>query len=94
MKQWNNEAIEQSILKTLAYADIFGWPVMENEILLKMQNAKIKNALKKLIENKIIGYSQNYYFLYGKDKLVERRLQREKWAREKLVIAKKAAATR
>ncbi len=79
--------IEKSILKTLAYGDVFGWPVREDEIFTKVQgprskvqgyNLKLKTNLKKLLKEKKIEYKNGFYFLPGREENVEKRLQREK----------------
>jgi hypothetical protein len=100
MKQLNNEAIKQSIIKTLVYSQMFGWPMTEKEIFRQIQNLKGKNQngnskfkinLRQLIKERKIEFKNNFYFLAGKERLVKRRLEREKWAREKFKIAIKAA---
>ncbi len=99
--------IEKSILKTLAYGDVFGWPMSKNEIFAKYQILNIKNqkhiskikyekkeiliGLNKLLKEKKIEYRKNCYFLAGGEKLVERRIQREKWAKEKMRLARKTS---
>ena len=92
--------IEKSILKTLAYGDVFGWPMNEDEIFTKTQSSKskaqsdklkLKTGLKQLLKENKIGFKNGLYFLYGKEVIVEKRLQREKWAIKKMQLAKKSA---
>ncbi len=96
MKQSSNKAIKQSILRTLAYSQVFGWPLSKKEIFAKSQSSKLKNQnlaqiIKQLIKNKKIEYKNGYYFLSGNKVLAERRIQREKWAAEKFKIARRQA---
>ena len=92
--------LKQSIIKTLAYGDVFGWPMSEDEIFIKVQSSKLKVKsysskfkvqLKQLIKKKKIGCKNGFCFLPGKGFIVKRRLEREKWAKEKMKIAKNCA---
>jgi hypothetical protein len=103
----NRAAIGRSILESLAYADVFGWPMTEAELFSQIQSSKIlpaggqgkiqkqkvnfKTALNKLIKEKIIAKKDNFYFLYGRSGRVQRRQEHEKWVAEKMTIAHKAA---
>jgi len=78
----NLSTTEKEILENIIYADIFQWPLFKNEL---------RGNINKLLEKKIIGTKNGYYFLSGKEYLVERRLEGEKWAGEKMAIARKAA---
>ncbi len=107
MKALNKAAIEQSILETLAYADVFSWPIAEEELFRQIQSSKplptggqgkiqkqnlnLKTVLNKLIKKKIIAKKDNFYFLCGRNRLVERRQEREKWVAGKMAIARNAA---
>jgi len=84
------DKIKQSILEKIIYADIFDWPLREDEIFTQIPNPKFQ-ITKALIKNKIISKKNNFYFLPGKENLVKRRLQRENWAQSKYEIAQKAA---
>ena len=81
----------RAIVKTLIYADIFNYPLTEEEIwewLVKVKSSKLKvqSAIKKL---KLKKEKKEYYFLKGRRKIVDIRKKREKWSREKIKIAKK-----
>ena len=94
---YTNYPIERSILKTLAYADVFQWPLSLQELRFKLQDLRIENAdlspeLEKLIQKRKIERKNNLYFLFGKEFLVKKRLEREKWKEQKLKIAKKVAS--
>jgi predicted nucleotidyltransferase len=84
--------MKKAILKTLAYADIFDYPLRAQEIerfliANKSHNfASLNQTLKKLSP---ISQKEGFYFLKGKEKTVALRKKREKWSQEKLKIAKK-----
>lgn len=72
--------MEESILKTLIYADIFDYPVKINEIqkwlIGKKANIRqIESAIKRLNQKSKIDCLQDYYFLPKKEILVRKRLQ-------------------
>ena len=90
------------ILKTLAYADVFDYPLNEKEIyrflISKFQipclagrqaNSKFQKELTALSAN--ICRKEGFYFLKGRQKIVEIRKKREKWSREKFKIARRVA---
>src|SRR3989344_7357967 len=93
---------EEAIVRTLLYADLFDYPLTNEEIwkrLIKLQitNDKLSRLSGisqtagqiKLINSKILRNIDNYYFLKGKEKIVEIRKKRERWSAEKIEIAKK-----
>jgi len=82
----NLSSKEQSILQQIIYSDIFNWPVKDHE--LRIMNYELRE---KLLKKKIIGTKNNFYFLQGREYLVKRRLQREKLAKNKFKIARRAA---
>ncbi|MFH1840866.1 MAG: hypothetical protein ABH807_01800 [Candidatus Shapirobacteria bacterium] len=71
-----------TVLRTLAYGDIFDYPLTAEEIK-KYAIAPIQS-----IE---LPPKQKYFFLPGREKLVQIRKQREKWSRQKLRLARRAA---
>jgi D-beta-D-heptose 7-phosphate kinase/D-beta-D-heptose 1-phosphate adenosyltransferase len=83
----------KAILKTLLYADIFNYPLTQKEIFRfliaeeKIEENLVRATLKKL--KSLIGFSKNYYFILGKKKLVQKRLEKEKISAVKLKKAKK-----
>lgn len=81
---------EQLILESIIYSDVFDWPLRQKEILAQIRNPK-SEILKLLIKKKVIAEKDGFYFLPGKEYLIKKRLQREKWAEKKIKIAKKAA---
>jgi hypothetical protein len=98
-----DETVEQVILKTLIYADIFNWPVREDEIFAQSQKSKVKSqnyiknlrnlrtVLDLLVKSGKIIKNKNYYFLPEKTDLVLKRLGVEKEAKRKMEIARQTA---
>ena len=85
--------LQKAILQTLAYADVFGYPLTPQEIRrwlikLKTQNSKLKITIQ---NSKFIQEKKGFYFLGGKEKLVGLRKKRERWSQEKWLLAKKVA---
>lgn len=84
---------EKAILKTLLYSDIFNYPLNKKEIgkyiisSSKVNSTEIKkgiNNLKNLIKSK-----KGYFFLNGRDKIVDERIEKQKISTEKLLFAKR-----
>lgn len=84
---------QQSILKTLLYADIFNYPLTKQEIYnFLISDKKIgKETIFKLLKNlkSHVTYKENYFFIKGKDDLIKKRKKREAISIEKLKKAKK-----
>ena len=85
--------LQKAVLKTLAYADIFDYPLTLQEIerwLIKFKapSSKIKTTIQNA---KLIQAKKGFYFLNGKEELLELREKREKWSQNKLKIAQKVA---
>lgn len=83
---------EQSILKTLLYADIFNFPLKKNEIwrFLITERKINSNLLFKNISSidKFIEVKNDYFFIKGKSRLINLRRKREKESLKKLLKAK------
>ena len=85
--------VAQAVLKTLAYYDLFAYPVTLQELhryliasrVVSLQ--QVKNELNRLQ----ISKKNNFYFLKGKDAIVAQRIKREKISHKKLQLAKKIA---
>jgi hypothetical protein len=79
-----------SVFKTLAYADIFDYPLTAEEIdrfLISGQLVNQKKVQEKLFflkKKKKIGEKKGFYFLKGREKTVLIRKNRQKWSQEKL----------
>lgn len=90
--------IEENILKTLSYSDIFNYPLSEDEIWRfyigknKCSKDKLLTSLKRLCDNQIIGKKKNKYFILGRENLVEERCKRGTYSKGKFSIAIKIAS--
>lgn len=90
--------IRNSIIKTLCYADVFEFPMSENEIFRyyigeqKIYRSSLSIALGALVRERVIDKSGGYYFLIGRKMLVDLRRERKRESRKKFVIAKKISA--
>lgn len=84
-----------SILKTLAYADVFDYPLMEREIwkfLISEKKVSLEKIHKELEQSNLpVGSKREYFFLKGRNKVIEIRKIREKWSNEKLKIARRVS---
>jgi hypothetical protein len=83
--------MEKEIFKSLAYADIFNYPLTGNQIFHTIGiNVKRKNFLSNLkkiphaIHNNLL-----YYFLPGREETVRLRVEKEKYSQSKIKKAKK-----
>ncbi len=85
--------INQAILKTLFYSDIFDYPLTIDEIKKWLIGIKLPNKfqLSQLVQKQIIQKKDKYFFLSGRNNIVSLRKQRKKYSEEKLAIAQKAA---
>ncbi len=81
--------MKKAILKTLAYADIFDYPLKEKEIqkFLIAGPKRGKLSLKKIAQ---ISEKESFFFLKDREKNVALRKRRTQWSREKKKIAQKA----
>lgn len=80
-------ALKSSEISSLIYHDIFDYPLTSSE-LKKWRAIPIVDFKKKVTVLKKNGF----YFLKGKEELLYKRIEREKYSKEKLTIAKKAAS--
>lgn len=81
--------LSEAILATLAYHDIFEYPLTLKEfhrylIGKRAIFASVERNLFKLKANGQIGANQGYYFLKGRTKIVSIRKRRERYSRAKL----------
>lgn len=89
--------LEKAILKTLAYADIFDWPLTRKELFKflisdkKTSSQELFLALKKLVNKKRLDFKGKYYFFPGREKAVVSRFSRQKINSQKLKLAQRAA---
>jgi hypothetical protein len=85
--------VEQAILKTICYAQVFNYPLSEEEIFLylisnkKISLSSIRKGLTQLKDKKSLTNTNDYYHLSTNIKQVTLRLERRKYSQEKLEIA-------
>src|SRR3990167_1433780 len=82
-------SLSSSILSTLAYHDVFDYPLDSSEVadlLVKKRSGKesVKSELEKLREIRKVGESYRYYFLKSRQKIVRMRKLRTKYSQKKL----------
>lgn len=80
-----------AILKALIYSDIFNFPLTKEEIWKFLIGRKInrKSFEEELKNLQDIKFKNNYYYLAGREKILEKRIKREKESRKKLDLANK-----
>jgi len=90
--------VQNSIFKTLVYADIFDYPLRPGEIFQYLIAKKriAKDYVLKLLEKiepdeSRISTDGEFYFLCGRGKLSDLRKKRQWWSREKIKKAKSVA---
>lgn len=87
--------LQESILKTIIYSDIFDYPLTKDEIwrfLITEKDQKVsREEFDKALKNlpKKISFKENFYFLPKRDSLVNKRLRREKESQDKLALSEK-----
>ena len=94
--------LSQAILKTISYADIFDYPLNQEEIwkwLIQYNNLNlpsgrqaIQQFIRKIKRIKEIQYKDGYYVLSGRTEIISLRQKREKISRQKLKTAEKIAS--
>lgn len=89
-------SLDRSILKTLAYADLFDYPLTASQVhqyLISSQKYRLDEVNQALASDKLltqVDREGGYFFLKGRRGLVEERKQRAESGRRKMKIAKKA----
>lgn len=90
MSSW----IEKTILKTLAYSDIFDYPLTKEELWKYLITSKpisrrlFESSIKSLDKIDKIGI---WYFLKGRSSIVKTRIRREEESKKKIKIANRLA---
>lgn len=84
---------KKAILKTLAYADIFDYPLKKEEIIkFLIADSSLSLKIDQELENSpLVTKKGDFYFLKGREVIVPLRKKRKKWSQEKMKIAKKVA---
>lgn len=90
--------MKKAILSTLAYADVFDYPLTPGELYRfliadkALNYSRFRQALTRMNTNeKQIDTNGEYFFLRDRRKIVVTRKKREKWSQGKLRIAKQVA---
>ncbi len=84
----------KAILKTLLYSNIFNYPLTKEEVfqsLITNETFTKEEVFQSLKKIKKISFKNGFYFLKGRDYIVELRRKREKQSLEKIKIAKNIA---
>lgn len=91
------KSLQKAILHTLAYADVFDYPLSLDELYRFIIADELtglssfKKALTRIkADGKRIEADDEYFFLKGRQKIVAIREKRKKWSREKTKVAEKA----
>lgn len=92
------EKTSDFILQTISYSDIFDYPLTGNEIqrwivrpARRIGGERAKSALKELLAKGEVAEKDGYFFLAGREKIVELRLRKEECSKKKIKIAQKTA---
>jgi hypothetical protein len=88
--------LQESILKVIAYFDIFYYPVTAQEIIYFMDKPcnmqKLHHALDEFLKNEIIFKTKDYYSFRNDQTFIIKRIEANKAAVKQLKIAKNIAA--
>ena len=77
--------LERSIIKTVAYFDVFDFPLTVSELhkyLLTKEKYSLLNIIKQIENNNFLGSCQGFYFVKGRDQIIQQR-------KEKYLVANK-----
>ncbi len=81
-----NEFVDQKILATIMYHDIFAYPLTQSELIKwEMGDIKLKDQAANL------KFKNGFYFLEGKDGLMFKRIMSERVSQKKIKLANHAA---
>ena len=92
----HNQLSKQAIIKTVAYSDIFDFPLTKEEMwqfLISKQKIRIDDFEKALnyVTNKYIAHKDGYYSFIGREEIIIKRQKNKEENQKKLKIAKNAA---
>lgn len=81
--------VEQSIVNTLLYFDVFNYPLKREEVFencsINLTEQEFNNSLDQLVENKNIQQQNGFYFVNGiNQKAIEKRIKANALAERKL----------
>jgi hypothetical protein len=86
--------LQKAIIKTLCYADVFDFPLTVDEIwkhLISNRSYSRKSVNISLEKLKIIDRFKGYYYMKGRNKLYDLRLERKNNIAKKIITAEKIA---
>lgn len=78
--------LRSSEISSLIYHDIFDYPLTSSELI--RWKLKLKLKLKRKV---VVSKNEDFFFLKGKGKIIEKRLKNERYSKQKLILAKKGA---
>ncbi len=82
----SNKIVDQKLLATIMYHDIFAYPLTQSE-LIKWEIGDIKLKA----QNTNLKFKNGFYFLEGKDGLMFKRIMSERISQKKIKLANHAA---
>lgn len=88
------KALEKAILKTIVYGDIFNFPLTFVEIYKYLIYSKsvdrqlLKQSLDTLIKNKHIAKRGHYFYLKGREEIMNQRQKKQKESEKKMELLK------
>lgn len=84
-----SHSLVSAVLKTLAYADIFQFPLEADEVFFYLispvpfSSVEVSRVLSSLVQKEVVAYKEALYFLKGRENLVLVRRRRESASRGK-----------
>ena len=93
-KEEKKYLLRQSIIRTLAYYDIFSYPLTAEEVYQNLSNnhtslEEIRQELENLTSNKLIFHKENFFQLKDDDNYIQRRIKGNQLADKRLKTARK-----
>lgn len=84
--------LDEAILKTLCYHDLFNYPLSPQEIsrwLIKNTQKLSSGSFESVNKNPLIIKKQGFYCLAGREKIIDMRKQREIYSLDKSILVRK-----